>query len=184
MLKSFSLVPSTPFLMRQFENLCGHSVARISSIQFLYIPNFCLNTLSFNSSSSRINSSRLGFSGNTSSNNINNSSSMSRSTSIWMQKFSLASLVQLPSKQALLVSNANTKLFLTYCSYTLMTISIKSVVIQFHLSPSEFLENFTFIPLGMVVIVVTVVALILQVIVFNSISTSSNSSINILPFGQ
>ena len=49
---------------------------------------------------------------------------------------------------------------------------------------SKYLGNFNVIPLGIVVIVVTAVALISLVIVLNRGSTSSSSSINMLPLGQ
>ena len=53
-----------------------------------------------------------------------------------------------------------------------------------HLPFLKFLENFTFVALGIVVIVVSVVGMIVLPIVLNSGSTTSISSINLLPFGQ
>jgi hypothetical protein len=87
--------------MRPLDNLCGHSVFRFSSVQFLYIPNFPLNIPSFNSSSSsscRITCSSLSFNGsirNRSSNSSNSSSSMSRSSTIKIRIFFLVSATSL-----------------------------------------------------------------------------------------
>ena len=83
--ESFCLIPSVipeAFLTTcLLDNLCGHSVFRISFYSFYISPICQLNILSFNSSSSsRIIYSSLSFSNsssNRSSNNSNSSSSMS-----------------------------------------------------------------------------------------------------------
>jgi len=59
--ESLNLMPETTpeaFLMRPFDNLCGHSVFWFSTLQFQVFRIFNLNTISF-SCSSRINSLAL-----------------------------------------------------------------------------------------------------------------------------
>ena len=85
----------------------------------------------------------------------------------------------------LLVSTSHTKLLLRYCCCTLFTSCMQMAYCDSgHIPPSKFLESFTFILFGIVVIEVTVVVSILLVMVLNSSRTTSSSSINLVPFCQ
>ena len=74
-------------------------------------------------------------------------------------------LLQHPPQHTLLVSTSNTKLFLKYCCYTLLTDDFFRSSLLPSPSPQKNLENFTFIPLGLLDIVGIVVLFVLLAIV-------------------